>query len=276
MIQVKIDTISKLNCSSQNPSPSTHGFIRSLYITCKSCTKDSMCVLYRLQFGTGNDWYHLSHNMHTHPSAILALQKTHQTGRKERKKSFSKHLEMGRVERHNHEQTRNETSTRQGDDPTGEDEADLLPVDSLEVKVAEGNTNRGTSQTLGSGDGESETRSEENGDGGAELHAETTRRRDLGDFVAKSADNVVAVEPETETEEETGDDEDPDGRVGFLGDDTRGVGVVGTDPGADSVGNVVGSVGNGHHHGRGNLGVRPEMLDAVVVDDGAGVDVDEI
>jgi hypothetical protein len=183
---------------------------------------------------------------------------------------------MGRVERHNHEQTRNKTSTRQGDDPTGEDEADLLPVDSLEVKVAEGNTNRSTSQTLSGGDGESEAGSEEDGDGSAELHAETTGRRDLGDFVAESADNVVAVEPEAETEQETSDDEDPDGRVGFLGDDARRVGVVGTDPGADGVGYVVGSVGNGHHHGRGYLGVRPQMLDAVVVDDGAGVDVDEV
>jgi hypothetical protein len=59
----------------------------------------------------------------------------------------------------------------------------------------------------------------------------------LGDLVTKSADNVVAVEPETDTEESTGNDEDPNGGVGFLGDDTGGVGVVGTNPGSDSVGN---------------------------------------
>jgi len=58
----------------------------------------------------------------------------------------------------------------------------------------------------------------------------------LGDLVAERAHNVVAVEPESETEEETGDDEDPDGRVGFFGHDAGGVGVVGSDPGADSVG----------------------------------------
>lgn len=144
---------------------------------------------------------------------------------------------MGRVKRHNHKKTGNKTSTRQGNDPSGEDEADLLPVDSLEVEVAERNSNGGTSETLRGGDGESETRGEENGDGGAELHAETTGRRDLGDLVAECAHDVVAVEPETDTEEETRDDEDPDGGVSFLGYDTCGVGVVGTDPGSDGVGN---------------------------------------
>ena len=149
---------------------------------------------------------------------------------------------MGRVKRHNHKKTGDETSTGQGDNPSGEDEADLLPVDSLEIKVAERNANGGTSETLRGGDGESETRSKEHGDGGAELHAETTGGRDLGDLVAERAHNVVAVEPETDTEEETGDDEDPDGGVGFLGYDTSGIGVVGTDPWADSVGNCDGEL----------------------------------
>lgn len=144
---------------------------------------------------------------------------------------------MRRVERHNHEQTRDQTSTRQGDDPTAEDETDLLPVDSLEVEVAERNTNGGTSQTLCSGDGESEAGSEKDSDGGTELHGETTGGRDLSDLVAESADDVVSVDPETETEEKTGDDEDPDGCVGFFGDDAGGVGVVSGNPGAYSVGN---------------------------------------
>ena len=164
---------------------------------------------------------------------------------------------MGRVKRHNHKQTGNKTSTGQGDNPSGEDEANLLPVNGLEIEVAERNTNGSASETLRGGDGESETRGEEHGDGGAELHAETTGGRDLRDLVAERAHNVVAVEPETETEEETRDDEDPDGRVGFLGYDAGGVGVVGTDPGADCVGNCDGELafvcriedwGNGAYH----------------------------
>jgi hypothetical protein len=46
-----------------------------------------MCVLYRLYFGKANDWYHLSHNMHTHPSAILALQKDPSNGKKRKTKA---------------------------------------------------------------------------------------------------------------------------------------------------------------------------------------------
>jgi hypothetical protein len=48
---------------------------------------------------------------------------------------------------------------------------------------------------------------------------------------------VVAVEPETDSEEKTSNDENPDRCVGFLGDDAGGVGVVSRDPGADGVGN---------------------------------------
>lgn len=144
---------------------------------------------------------------------------------------------MRRVQRHNHQQTRDQTSTRQGDDPTAEDETDLLPVDGLEVEVAERNTNGGTSQTLCSGDGESETGSEEDSDGGTKFHGETTGGGDLSDLVAEGAHDVVSVDPETEAEEETGDNEDPDGCVGFFGDDAGGVGVVGGYPGSNSVGN---------------------------------------
>jgi len=39
---------------------------------------------------------------------------------------------------------------------------------------------------------------------------------------------------------------------------------------------IVGTVGNGHHHSRGNLSVCPEMLNTVVVDDSAGVNLAEI
>ena len=112
----------------------------------------------------------------------------------------------------------------------------MLPINSLEVKVAESDTNGGARETLCGRNGKGETRSQQHGDGRTELHGETTGGRDLSDFVAEGAHNVVAVEPEAEAEEEAGDDEDPDGGVGFLCDDAGGVGVVGAYPGADCVG----------------------------------------
>ena len=84
--------------------------------------------LYKLQFGTLNDWYHTPYHA---PSAHSSHKKKRPDQTGQRKKSSSKHLEMGRVKRHNHEQTGNKTSTWQGDDPSREDEANLLPVDGL-------------------------------------------------------------------------------------------------------------------------------------------------
>ena len=193
-----------------------------------------MCVLYRLQFGTVNDWYHPSHVMHPNPTILFTLQERRQT---EIKNNGKQRLEMGRVERHDHQKTRDETCTRQGNDPSREDESNLLPVHSLEIEVAERNTDSGTSQTLSGGDGESETRGEEYGDGSAQFHAEATSGRDLCNLVAESTDDMVAIKPETDTEQKTGNDENPDRSVGFLGDNTGGVSVVGTNPGSNSVGN---------------------------------------
>jgi hypothetical protein len=48
---------------------------------------------------------------------------------------------------------------------------------------------------------------------------------------------VVTVEPETKTKEKTSNDENPDGSVSLLGDFTSLEGVVGSNPGTDSVGN---------------------------------------
>lgn len=145
-------------------------------------------------------------------------------------------LKVRRVQRHSHHETRNHTRSGQSDDPSGKDETNLLPVHSLHVEVAQGNTDSSTSQTLGCGNGKGETRSQEHGNSGAEFHGETTSRRDLSDLISKGADNVVAVEPEAEAEEETSNDEDPDGGVGFLGDGAGSIGVVGAYPRTDCVG----------------------------------------
>lgn len=52
-----------------------------------------------------------------------------------------------------HENTRDQTSSRDGNDPSKIDPGDHAPVDSTPVTVAETNTDNGTSDTLGGGDG---------------------------------------------------------------------------------------------------------------------------
>ncbi len=83
---------------------------------------------------------------------------------------------------------------------------------------------------------------------------------------------MVSEKPESGAEEEAGDDQDPDRCVGLAGDLARHEGIVGSDPGCNGVGDVVGTMSDGHHHGGGDLCVRPEMLDLVIVDGGMRVD----
>lgn len=82
---------------------------------------------------------------------------------------------------------------------------------------------------------------------------------------------MVSEKPEASTEEEASDDERPDRGFG-LGVHLAGlIGGVGGRPRADGVGDVVGAVGDGHHHRGRDLGVGPEMFDFVVVAFGVGV-----
>ena len=84
---------------------------------------------------------------------------------------------------------------------------------------------------------------------------------------------MVTHEPESCTEQETGDNQDPDGCVGIFGDNACAEGLVDCDPGSYGIGYVVGTVGDGHHHSGSNLSVGPEMFNSVVVALGLHVDV---
>jgi hypothetical protein len=102
------------------------------------------------------------------------------------------HLEVRSVQGHSHQQSRDQTCAWQGDDPGREDEKNLLPVDSANIKVAKRNTDGSSSQALSCGDRETKTTSQENGDGSTELHGESTGGRDLGNLVSKGAHDVEA------------------------------------------------------------------------------------
>lgn len=59
-------------------------------------------------------------------------------------------------------------------DPRAVGPCDHAPVDGLVVTSAETDTNGGTDNALGGGDGQGKTCSHDDCDGGTELHAETT------------------------------------------------------------------------------------------------------
>ena len=83
----------------------------------------------------------------------------------------------------------------------------------------------------------------------------------------------MAVEPETNAQKQARDGEEP-GRGRSLGiDDARSVGLIGSDPRSDCVGNIIASVRDRHHHGADHLAVGPHMLDSNVVALGASVDL---
>merc|ERR1711881_345907 len=163
------------------------------------------------------------------------------------------HLEVWRVESHHAQETRNETSGWQSVHPTSEDEEHLLPVDGLDVVVHERNT-----------------------DGSTQFDGETTSWRHLGELVTESTDDVVAVEPETKTKHETTDNNHPHRSVVLGGNFTEAVGLEDSGDWAERVGNIVGTVSDGHENGRGDLTIREQMLRAQIITVGTGVDGAEL
>lgn len=184
-------------------------------------------------------------------------------------------LEVRGVESEQACQATKQTSARQGKDPSAEDPAQLAPIDGLEIVVHQRDTHGCTSQALSGRDGETETRSEEDSDSGTKFDGETARRAHLGDLVAQGTHDVVAEEPETEAEEETGDDQEPNWSWRLGVDAARAVGLEHSGPGTDGVGDIVTTVGDGHHDGGDDLAVGPHMFDADIVTVGTGVDLAE-
>jgi len=192
-----------------------------------------------------------------------------------------------------HEQARDETSRGQGDDPTEVDPGDHAPVDGAPVTVAKTNTHGSAGNTLRCGDGELELRSHDDGNGGAKFHGETTRRRHESNAVAQVLHNVVAISPETDNDGDTsegtremhvsgkprkvtkklpGNSQNPVGHLRLVGwNDTLLPDLVDGGVRADSVCNVVGTVGEGGSRGSHNLHKSVHEFGLVVVVAGAGV-----
>lgn len=129
---------------------------------------------------------------------------------------------------------------------THHDPCNSLPVDCLGVTVAKSNTDGGTSDAHGGGDGETVLGSENDGNGGSKFHRESTRGRVKSDVVTESTHDVVTVSGESDDDAGSSHDEDPDGNGRLLfGEGAGGPAVVDDGVGTDGVGDIVGSVGEG-------------------------------
>ena len=178
---------------------------------------------------------------------------------------------MRRVERHAHDDARDQAGAGQGQDPADEDLAELLPVDAAQVAVDEGDADDGARDALRGGHGQAEAAGQQHGDGGAQLHAVAAGGAVLGDAIAQVAHDVVAEGPEAEAQAQPAHRLDPDGRVRGRARHARAPRLVLGREGPDGVGHVVGAVRDRHDHGRRDLRRGPQVLDLVVEDGRAPV-----
>lgn len=88
------------------------------------------------------------------------------------------------IEEQSHEDTTDEAGDGDSHNPREEQQADTLPVDSLEGSVAETDSDSRASDAHGSGHWQLVLGEDEDGDGGTHLHGGTTGGRVVGDLVA--------------------------------------------------------------------------------------------
>lgn len=101
------------------------------------------------------------------------------------------------VQSHAHDDTADQTSRRQGEDPSEEDVGQLFPIDTLKVVVDQGNADDGTSDALRRRNGQAVLCRDQDSDSSTKFHAVATSRGVLGDAVSKAAHDVVAESPKT-------------------------------------------------------------------------------
>ncbi|KAJ3536198.1 hypothetical protein NMY22_g6134 [Coprinellus aureogranulatus] len=182
------------------------------------------------------------------------------------------YLEMRSVEDDTHKAGGGRRCDGDGHNPAHEDPANCPPIRRPPVTVAKGDTDGGANDAHGGRDGDTVLRGEDDGDGGAKFHRETTGGRHECDAVSEDGHDVVAVCRETDDEHACTKDQSPD-RDGSLGSrELAGVPDVEDDgEGTNGVGDVVGSVGEGGNAGGEDLEEGVEVLGVVGVLLGASV-----
>lgn len=91
--------------------------------------------------------------------------------------------EMGGVQDQTHQASTNGTSNGNGHDPSGQQKANTLPVDSLVSSVAQSNTDGSASDAHGGGNGQGVLRENQNCEGSTHLHGGTAGWGVVGDLV---------------------------------------------------------------------------------------------
>lgn len=90
---------------------------------------------------------------------------------------------MRSVNEQSHQHSTEGTSNRNRQNPCSKQEADSLPVDSLDGTVAQTNTDGGTGDAHRSRNGEGILGEDEDGEGGAHFHGGSSAWGVVGDFV---------------------------------------------------------------------------------------------
>ena len=142
----------------------------------------------------------------------------------------------------------------------------MKPVDGPEATRDDTDTGGSTDDTHGSGDGNTELGSEDDGDGSSKLHRETSRWGVKGDFVTKRDNHVVTVCGETDDNHGTTKGQHPDrsrgagaGRKSSLPD------VVDGSERTNGIGDIVGTVGERLGATGHDLKERVEVLSIIRV-----------
>ena len=98
------------------------------------------------------------------------------------------------------DETRDDTGSRASDHPASADDRDHFPVDSAHVAVAEPDAHCSTGDAVSRRDGDAELGEDEDGEHGANVHAEATRRCLVGELVSEAHHDLVTHEDEAEVQ----------------------------------------------------------------------------
>ena len=97
---------------------------------------------------------------------------------------------MRRVKDDSSQASRGSSDDGNGQDPPHHDPSESSPVERLQVAVAERDSEGRTGDAHGRRDGEGVLGSEEDGDGGSELHRESSRGRVQGESVSEDSHEI--------------------------------------------------------------------------------------
>eukprot|EP00961_Rhodomonas_salina_P277250 3746552-Rhodomonas_salina.1 len=153
-----------------------------------------------------------------------------------------------------------EAGGRARDDPAAEDLEEELPVDGVDVAVAQAHAGGGAGEAVRGGDGEAEAREDHDGEHCAELDAEAARGRLQRQPVPERGHDVVPHRDEADVQRDPAEQHDPDRDGSFAAEVAGGVDEPDGGEGREGVGDVVGAVGDGEEEAGRELQALEHLL----------------